>query len=77
MKEMIGPVIIGALYLFIVCGLLYTAIQGLRGRPIWLPNRSGIGGQTIRNRTSRYFGVLLLFMLLIFLFPFIRLLWVK
>ena len=77
MKELIGPVLILALYLFIVIGLLYTAIHGLRGRPIMLPNRSGIGGWTIRNRSSRLFGVILLLMLLIFLFPLIRTLWVK
>lgn len=77
MKELVGPVLIGALYLFIIGGLLYTAIQGLRGRPIFVPNRSGIGGRTLRNRSSRFFGVLLLLMLLIFLFPLIRTLWVR
>jgi hypothetical protein len=63
--------IIVGLYVFVIGVLLYNGFSGLRGRSVWLPNRSGTGGRAVHGRGARVAGVILILIALFFVFmPF-------
>lgn len=61
-------------YLFLVFVLLHTGVTGLRGRPIWMPNKLGNSG-VVRGRAARVAGFLYLLMGLFLLFMPLRAAW--
>ena len=65
----IVDLIFGGLYIFLVVGLIWAGIAGLRGRPIWLPYNSNTGlGVTATGRFARVTGFLFLLLAALFVY---------
>ena len=71
----VPELILVIVYALIVFGLFYAGIAGLRGRPITMPQRSGLGTVTARGRGARVLGAVLVLLALMFLIPIVREVW--